>query len=310
MESKYVGIDVSKDKLDVHVLPSGEAFSVSRKPEGLDALVSRLTPLDVNVIALEATGGYETVAAAALASAGLPVVVVNPGQVRSYARALGVRAKTDPLDAEVIAKFAAAVKPAVRPLPGDETRVLADLVVRRRQIIAMIVAEKLREKQTTSRALKKSAARLIKALEKELSVLDSGIDEAVRGTPAWQEKEDLLQSVPGVGKVTARTLLAEMPELGTLDRRQIASLAGLAPWTRQSGQWRGKSFIGGGRAGVRTALFMAAMVARRFNPVFKDFYERLIAAGKLKMVAIIAVARKILTVLNAILRDKTPWQNA
>ena len=278
MESKYVGIDVSKDTLDVHVLPSGEAFSVSRKPEGLDALVRRLEPLGVSVVALEATGGYETVAAAALAGAGLPVVVVNPGQVRSFARALGVRAKTDPLDAEVIAKFAAAVK--------------------------------LRQKQTTSRALKKSAARLIKALEKELNVLDSGIDEAIRGTPAWREKEDLLQSVPGVGKVTARTLLAEMPELGTLDRRQIASLAGLAPWTRQSGQWHGKSFIGGGRAGVRTALFMAAMVARRFNPVFKAFYEHLIAAGKPKMVALTAVARKLLTVLNAILRDKTPWQIA
>ncbi|MGB8601218.1 MAG: IS110 family transposase [Rhizomicrobium sp.] len=310
MDATVVGIDVSKDKLDVHVLPSGEAFSVARKADGIDALISRIAPLAVHAVAVEATGGYETVVAASLSGAGLPVIVVNPAQVRAFAKALGLRAKTDPIDAAVIAKFVAATKPEIRPLPDAETVMLADLVTRRRQIIQMIVAEKLREKQAPSRVLKKSAARLIKALEKELSVLDTGIDDSVRGSPVWREKEDLLQSVPGVGNVTARTLLAEMPELGTLDRRQVASLAGLAPWTRQSGQWRGKSFTGGGRVGVRTALFMAAMVARRCNPVFKAFYERLIAAGKPKMVAIIAVARKLLTVLNAILRDKTPWQNA
>jgi transposase len=310
MDATVVGIDVSKDKLDVHVLPSGEAFSVARKADGIDALISRIAPLGVHAVAVEATGGYETVVAASLGGAGLPVIVVNPAQVRAFAKALGLRAKTDPIDAAVIAKFVEATKPVIRPLPDAETSMLADLVTRRRQIIQMIVAEKLREKQAPSRVLKKSAARLITALEKELSVLDTGIDDSVRGAPVWREKEDLLQSVPGVGNVTARTLLAEMPELGTLDRRQVASLAGLAPWTRQSGQWRGRSFTGGGRAGVRTALFMAAMVARRCNPVFKAFYERLIAAGKPKMVAIIAVARKLLTVLNAILRDKTPWQNA
>lgn len=310
MDTTVVGIDVSKDKLDVHVLPSGEAFSVARKADGIDALISRIAPLGVHAVAVEATGGYETVVAASLSGAGLPVIVVNPAQVRAFAKALGLRAKTDPIDAAVIARFVAATKPVIRPLPDAETAMLADLVTRRRQIIQMIVAEKLREKQAPSRVLKKSAARLIKALEKELSVLDTGIDDSVRGSPVWREKEDLLQSVPGIGNVTARTLLAEMPELGTLDRRQVASLAGLAPWTRQSGQWRGKSFTGGGRAGVRTALFMAAMVARRCNPVFKAFYERLIAAGKPKMVAIIAVARKLLTVLNAILRDKSPWQNA
>jgi transposase len=310
MDATVVGIDVSKDKLDVHVLPSEEAFSVARKAEGIDALIARLAPLGVHAVAVEATGGYETVVAASLGAAGLPVIVVNPAQVRAFAKALGKRAKTDPIDAAVIAKFVAATKPVIRPLPDADTRALADLVTRRRQIIQMIVAEKLREKQASSRVLKKSAARLIKALEKELNVLDKGIDDSVRGSPVWCEKEDLLKSVPGVGKVTARTLLAELPELGNLDRRQVASLAGLAPWTRQSGLWRGKSFTGGGRAGVRSAVFMAAMVARQYNPTFKAFYQRLIDAGKPKMVALIAVARKLLTVLNAILRDKTPWQPA
>jgi transposase len=210
----------------------------------------------------------------------------------------------------VIARFVAATQPEIRPLPDADTRLLADLVARRRQIIQMIVAERQRERQLPTPQLKKSAARLIKALEKELNVLDEGIDESVRGSPVWCEKEDLLKSVPGVGNVTARTLLAELPELGALTRREIASLAGLAPWTRQSGKWKGRSFTGGGRAAARTSLFMAALVAARHNPVLKTFHQRLIAAGKPKMVAIIAVARKLLTILNAILRDKTPWQTA
>jgi transposase len=310
MEATVVGIDVSKDRLDVHVHPAGESFAVARNAEGLDALIARLAPLEVTAVAVEATGGFETVVAASLGAAQLPVIVVNPAQIRAFARALGKRAKTDPIDAAVIARFVEATKPQVRKLPDEETRLLASLVARRRQIIQMIVAEKQRERQLPSRALKKSAARLIKALEKELNVLDQGIDDSVRGSPVWREKEDLLKSVPGIGDITARTLLAEMPELGDLDRRQIASLAGLAPWTRQSGQWRGRSFTGGGRASVRTSLFMAALVAARCNPVFKAFYQRLITAGKPKMVALIAVARKLLTILNAILRDKTPWQSA
>ena len=310
MDATVVGIDVSKDRLDVHVHPAGGSFAVSRKAEGLDALVARLVPLKAQAVAVEATGGFETVVAASLSAAGLPVIVVNPAQVRAFATALGKRAKTDPIDAEVIARFVVATKPEVRPLPDANTRLLADLVARRRQIIQMIVAEKQRERQLPTRLLRKSAQRLIKALEKELNVLDQGIDDSVRGSPVWREKEDLLKSVPGVGNVTARTLLAEMPELGTLTRRQIASLAGLAPWTRQSGKWRGKSFIGGGRASVRTVLFMTALVAKQHNPLLKAFHQRLIAAGKPKMVAIVAVARKLLTMLNAILRDKTPWQTA
>jgi transposase len=309
MDAIYVGIDVSKDRLDVHVLPAAEAFVVTRDGQGIDELTARLRTLSASVIAVEATGGFETVVAAALGGAGLPLVVVNPAQVRAFARALGKRAKTDPIDAAVIAHFAAAIRPPVRPLPDAETLRLADLVARRRQIVTMIGAERQREKRASSRT-RKSILRLLRALQKELSDLDRDIDDALRGSPAWRDKEDLLKSVPGVGDITARTMIAQLPELGQLQRRQIAALAGLAPWTRQSGQWRGKSFIGGGRASVRSSLFMAAMVAARHNPVLRLFHQRLIAAGKPKKVALIAVARKLLTILNAILRDQRPWHPA
>jgi len=310
MESIFVGIDVSKDRLDVAVRPSGEVFFVERNARGLERLVSRLRELSPHIIALEATGGFETVVAAALAGAGLPVVIVNPAQIRAFARAIGRHAKTDPIDADVIAHFAEATKPQVRPLPDEATRVLADLVTRRRQIIEMIGAERQREQRITVLRLKKSIARLLKALEKELASLDADIDDAVRGSPAWREKEDLLASVPGVGPVIARTLIAELPELGQLGRKEIAALAGHAPFTRQSGQWRGKSFIAGGRVAVRSILFMGALVAKKHNPVLKAFFDRLVAAGKPKMVALVAVARKLLTILNAILRDGRPWQTA
>ncbi len=310
MDIISVGIDVAKDRLDVAVRPTGEAFAVERNAAGLDRLTARLRELSPQLVALEATGGFETIAAAALALADLPVVIVNPAQVRAFAKALGQRAKTDPIDAGVIAHFVEATKPELRPLPDDATRLLADLVARRRQIIEMMSAERQREKRMTKPHLKKSITRLLKALEKELTSVDADIDDAVRGSPAWREKEDLLASVPGIGPVIARTLIAELPELGRLDRKQIAALAGLAPFTRQSGQWRGKSFIGGGRKTVRTALFMGAMVAKRHNPVLKLFFDRLLAAGKPKMVALIATARKLLTILNAILRDNRSWQNA
>jgi len=308
MDAIVVGIDVSKDRLDIHVRPSGESFSVERKAEGLDALLARLSPLQPHAVAVEATGGFETVVAAALGAAGLPVIVVNPAQVRDFAKALGKRAKTDPIDAAVIAHFVEATAPEIRPLPDEATRLLADLIARRRQIIQMIVAERQRERRTSVPRLKKSITRLLKALEKELTAVDGDIDDAVRGSPVWREKEDLLKSVPGIGNTIARTLIAELPELGTLNRRQIASLAGLAPYTRQSGQWRGRSFIGGGRASVRSALFLGALVAARFNPLLKAFHQRLLAAGKPKKVALIAVARKLLTILNAMLRDKKQWQ--
>lgn len=308
MDTTSVGIDVSKDWLDVGVRPTGERFRVSRDAEGLGSLVARLVPLAPRVVAVEATGGYESVVAATLAAAGLPVVVVNPAQVRAFAQALGKRAKTDPIDAGVIAHFVEATKPEVRALPDAETRRLADLVARRRQIIQMIVAERQRQKRLTEPRLQRSIARLLAALQKELSSLESDIDDAVRDSAAWRAKEDLLTSVPGIGKTIARTLLAELPELGTLDRRKAAALSGLAPWTRQSGQWKGKSFIGGGRASVRSALFVGAMVAARHNPELKAFRDRLVDAGKPKLVALVATARKLLTILNAILRDGQPWQ--
>ena len=206
-----------------------------------------------NLVALEATGGFETVVAAALAAARLPVVVVNPAQVRAFAKAVGQRAKTDPIDAGIIAHFAEATRPEPRSLPDEATQLLADLVARRRQILEMMVAERQREKRVTVPHLRKSIVRLLKALERELTSVDTDIKDAVRGSPAWREKEDLLASVPGVGPTIARTMIAELPELGQLSRRQVASLAGLAPFTRQSGQWRGRSFIAGGRTTVRTA---------------------------------------------------------
>jgi transposase len=276
----------------------------------LEQLIARLRELSPRVVALEATGGFETVVAAALSAAGLPVAIVNPAQIRAFAKAIGQRAKTDPIDAGVIAHFAEATNLEPRPLPDEQTRLLADLVGRRRQIIEMIGAERQREQRLSAPRLKKSIARLVKALEKELASLDTDIGDAVRGSPAWRAKEELLVSVPGVGPVISRTLIAELPELGQLGGKEIAALVGLAPFTRQSGKWRGKSFIGGGRTAVRAVLFMGALVAKQHNPILKAFFDRLIAAGKPKMVALIAVARKLLTILNAILRDNRPWQTA
>jgi transposase len=310
MDTTYVGIDVSKDRLDVHVYPAGTAFAVTRDGKGLEELVERLRAVTPTLIAVEATGGFETVVAAALAAAQLPLAVVNPAQVRHFAQALGKRAKTDPIDAAVIARFVAAVKPAPRAFPDAQACLLGALVARRRQIVEMLVAERQREHRADDVHVRKSLARLIKMLVKELVQIDGDIDTLVRGSPAWREKEDLMKSFPGVGDILARTFLAEMPELGELDRHEIASLAGVAPFTRQSGRWKGSSKIGGGRVAVRTALYMAAMSAIRCNPILKAFYRRLLAAGKPKMVALIAVARKTLTILNAMLRDKKQWQPA
>jgi transposase len=310
MENITVGIDVAKDRLDVAVRPSGEVFAVERNGAGLAALCEKLVALAPAVVAIEATGGFEEIAAAGLAGAGLPLVVVNPAQVRSFAKAIGQRAKTDPIDAAVIAHFAEATRPEIRPLPDEETRHLSELVARRRQIVEMIGAEKQREKRAALKTTRKSIARIVRALDKELEEMNHDIGTAVRASPAWREKEDLLVSVPGIGVGISRTLIAELPELGSLDRKEVAALAGLAPYTRQSGTWRGRSFIGGGRTRVRTALYMGALVASRWNPPLKAFYARLVAAGKPRMVALIAVARKLLTILNAIVRDKNPWQNA
>jgi transposase len=310
MDAIYVGIDVSKDRLDVHVRPGGEVFAVTRDGKGLEELVARLQACSPTLVAVEATGGFETIVAAALSGAQLPLVVVNPAQVRHFAQAVGQRAKTDPIDAGVIARFIEAVKPPLRAMPDQEARLLAELVGRRRQIIEMVVAERQREKRAENVRVCKSLVRHIKVLEKELLEIDNDISTLVRGSPVWRAKEELMISFPGVGNTLARTFLAEVPELGTLNRRQIASLAGLAPFTRQSGRWKGKSMIGGGRAALRTGLYLAALSASRCHPQLKVFYRRLLAAGKPKMVGLIAVARKVLTMLNAMIRDQKPWQPA
>jgi len=310
MDAVYVGIDVSKDRLDVHVRPSGEAFAVGRDGKGLGELVARLRGVEPRLIAVEATGGFETVVAAAVAGAHLPLAVVNPAQVRHFAQAVGKRAKTDPIDAAVLARFAEAVKPEPRELPDEAVRLLAELVGRRAQLIEMLVAERQREKRASATRVRKSLARHIAALEKELSEIDRDIDTMVRGSPVWREKENLLITFPGVAHTIARSVLADLPELGRLTRREIASLVGLAPFIRQSGQWKGKSMIAGGRPSARAAIFMAALSAIRCNPVLRAFYQSLLARGKPKMVALIAVARKVLTILNAMLRDKKQWQRA
>ena len=310
MDAVFVGIDVSKDRLDVHISPSGQAFAVARDGKGLHELVERLRGVEPSLVAVEATGGFETVVAAAIAGAQLPLAVVNPAQVRHFAQAVGKRAKTDPIDAAVIARFAEAVNPEPRGLPDEAARLLAELVGRRTQIIEMLVAERQREKRASAVRVRKSLARHIKMLEKELPELDRDIDTMVRGSPVWREKEDLLITFPGIARIITRGVLADLPELGRLTRREIASLVGIAPFTRQSGKWKGKSMIEGGRPSVRSALYMAALSAIRCNPVIRAFYRHLLARGKPKMVALIAVARKILTVLNAMLRDKRPWQPA
>ena len=305
-----VGIDVSKDRLDVHVLPSGAAFAVARDGKGLESLVGRLGALDVSLIVLEATGGFETTVAAALAGAGLPLAVVNPRQIRSFAKALGKLAKTDAIDAEVIALFADKVRPQARPLPTSDARALGELVARRRQVVEMIGMEANRRRHAADKRLAKTIDRHLAFLEKELAAVDADIDTDVRASPAWREREDLLASVPGVGPVTARTLIAELPELGSLDRRKLAALVGVAPFNRDSGAWRGHRMIGGGRTSVRNVLYMAALSAIRHNPVVRATYHRLVNRGRPKKVAIIACLRQLLTILNAIARTKSPWKIA
>ena len=306
----FVGIDVAKDHLDVHLRPSGEAFRLARDADALEELAARLVGLAPELIVLEATGGFEVAVAAALAGVGLRLAVVNPRQIRAFARAVGRLAKTDRLDADVIALFAERVRPQARAIPDAQMRALADLVARRRQIIDMITAESNRQRQTHDLRLQSSLERHLAWLQHELGEIDRDLDGAVRGTPAWRETEDLLASVPGIGPITARTLIAELPELGLLDRRRIAALVGVAPINRDSGAMRGRRMIMGGRTTVRNALFMATVSAARWNPAIRVFYQRLIQAGRPAKIARIACMRKLLTILNAILRDRRPWKVA
>jgi transposase len=307
---RFVGIDVSKARVDVHVRPDGTAFGCATDPEGLSALVARLKPLSPCLIVLEASGGYEGVVAAALAEAGLPVAIVNPRQVRKFAGAIGRLAKTDAIDAAVIAHFAQAVRPPARPLPDDLSLRLAELMARRRQLVVMINAEKQRLGKARDRIAQSSFKAVLKRLEAERARIDKAIDKLIEASPLWCAQQDLLKSVPGIGDVVARTLIAELPELGRVDRHQIAALAGVAPMNRDSGRYRGKRKIQGGRVEVRAPLYMACLVAIQHNPTLKSFYRRLRDAGKPARLALVAAMRKLLTILNAMLRDQRPWAHA
>lgn len=299
----YVGIDVSKERLDVGIRPSEERFAVSRDDAGLAELVERLTAIKPKLIVLEATGGYEQIVLVALIDAKLPAVAVNPRQIRDFARALGQRAKSDPIDAAVMAHFAEAIKPEVRPLTDEATRLLGELLTRRRQLVEMIAAERMRRYQASLRRITRSIDRHLAAMQKELTAIERDIDDLIRNTPAWREKEDLLTGTLGVGPILARTLIADLPELGHASRRRIGALVGVAPYVRKSGNWSGQARIAGGRSHVRNVLYMATISAVRFNPKIKACYLRLRAAGKARKVAIVACMRKLLVILNAILRD-------
>jgi transposase len=307
---RHVGIDVSKERLDVCSLPDGGTFSVANDRAGIDELIARLLKgVRPELVVLEATGEYERPAAVAVAAAGIAVAVVNPRQARDFAKAAGRLAKTDRIDAQVLARFAGAVGPRPSVLPDEEARVLQDILLRRRQLLEMMVAEKNRL-QMASEAVARRIAAHVRWLEKELCRVDRELGEAVRESETWRANEELLRSVPGVGPVLARTLLAELPELGTLPRRRLCALVGVAPFNRDSGTFRGKRQVWGGRAPVRAALYMGALVATRHNPLIREFYERLLAAGKPKKVALVACMRKLLSILNAVMRDRVPWHSA
>jgi transposase len=305
-EPVWIGIDVAKEQLDVAVGVDGPAWSVRNDEPGIEALVEDLRARPCGLIVLEATGGFETPVTTALAAAALPVVVINPRQARDFARAIGQLAKTDRLDARVLALFAERVRPEQRRLADEEARLLDALLTRRRQILTMIIAERNRQGFAPA-PLKKAIEKHIRWLQRELDKVDGDLGKAIQASPVWRTRETLFQTVPGVGPVVSRTLIAELPELGHLNRKQIAALVGVAPLARDSGKHKGKRSVFGGRASVRQALYMAALVASRRNPTIRTFYQRLIAAGKPPKVALTACMRKLLTILNAIARTEQRW---
>ena len=306
-QAVYVGIDVAKAHLDIAVRPSGQRWTISNDESGIRELVSRLKGLGPALVVLEASGVLDLPSVAALAAASLPVVVVNPRQVRDFAKATGTLAKTDALDAAVLAHFADAVRPAVRPLRDAETQILNSLVVRRGQVVAILMAEKNRH-GTAIGAVKHRIEAHTTWLEQEINDIDEGLRQTLRSSPVWREKDNILRTVPGVGEQLSLTLLAHLPELGTLNRRQIAALVGVAPFNRDSGAMRGKRRVWGGRTRVRGVLCMGALAASRFNPVIRDYYQRLLAAGKPKKVALVACMRKLLVILNSMLKQRSPWR--
>jgi transposase len=303
----WIGIDVAKDQLDVAIVGVDETWSVPNDDAGIQSLVSDLRSRNCGLLVLEATGGFEVPAVSALAAAGLPVVVANPRQVRNFARATGQLAKTDRLDARILALFAERVRPEVRELPDDAARLLDALLTRRRQVSGMIVSERNRQGFAPA-PLKKSIEKHIRWLQRELDRVDRDLSKAIQASPVWRAKEKLYRGVPGIGPVISRTLIADLPELGRLSRREIATLVGLAPLARDSGMMKGKRMVFGGRAPVRSALYMAAVVGARHNPVIRTFYLRLRERGKPPKVALIACAHKLLTILNSMARTGEPWR--
>jgi transposase len=308
--SIVVGIDVSKGEFVISTRPAGEGWTSATDPAAVDILVKRLGALAPQLIVMEATGGYEATLAAACATAGLPVAIVNPRQVRAFAQAVGRTAKTDAIDAALLALFAARVQPTPRPLPSAATTQLAQLVARRRQLLEMLAAERQRLAHlgTTTGPVARDLRTHIRWLEKRVTDADGDIQTAIQQSPVWRANDDLLRSVPSIGPSVSRTLLAELPELGTLDRRAIAALVGVAPFNCDSGQFRGRRRIWGGRSSVRAALYMAALVAARHNPLLARFYQRLRAAGKPGKVALVAVMRRLLTIINAMIKHQTAWR--
>ncbi|MFC1919874.1 IS110 family transposase [Chloroflexota bacterium] len=306
-EAVCVGVDVAKSALDVAVSDSGETRRFTNDHEGISQAVRYIADLKPAGIIIEATGSLEMPLAAALQASRLPVAVINPRQVRDFARATGVLAKTDTIDARVLALFGARVKPEIRPLPDKKTREMARLLTRRRQIIGMLTAERNRLSQTDE-DVRTGIETHIKWLDGALSEINDDLERRIRHSPSWQEKDNLFKSVPGVGKVVSSTLLIELPELGSLNRRKIAALAGVAPLNRDSGIMRGRRTVWGGRARLRAVLYMAALVASRCNPIIAAFYQRLLDSGKAKKVALVACMRKLLTILNAMARTMTAWR--
>jgi transposase len=303
----FIGVDVAKAELVTGLRPTGETWTFSNDETGIQELLQRLRPHDPVLVVIEATGGYERGVVAALAAAGIPLVVANPRQVRDFARSTGQLAKTDRIDAQVLALFAERVRPEPRPLPDDATRTLTALLARRRQILEMLTAERNRLEHAVP-AVRRDLVQHIRWLERRLRDVDHDLDRTVQSSPIWRAKENLLRSLPGVGPVTSRTLIGSLPELGSLNRKQIAALVGVAPLARDSGTLKGKRLVWGGRAPVRAALYMAALVASRRNPALRAFYARLVAAGKPKKLALTACMRKLLTILNAMLKNNSVWQ--
>lgn len=307
MDVKFVGIDVSKERLDLDCLPQSVPQQFSNDAQGIRTLVKQLKDTKVERIVLEATGGYETALASALAAEGLPVVVMNPKRVRDFAKAQGILAKTDRLDARVLASFAQVIVPPVRKLPDQAQRELAELLDRRTQLVTMRAQEKARLSTVSEKTAKKDIEAHIKWLDKRIESFDSDLTQRLKVNKVWADKVELLDSVPGIGKVSIFTLLGRLPELGKLNRGQIAALVGVAPFNDDSGKRRGQRYIRGGRAEIRCLLYMATLTAKRCNPVIAEFFNRLVAKGKPFKVAMTACMRKLLTILNVMMREKTPW---